>query len=125
MLFRSSPELTGELCGALHLMRRRKMLYILTVLLDDEGASVALSTDWLECIAQETLFCLYAHRPELTASAAKKLYRGVVDSRLETGNPVLLLDWDMDISAIDQSIWKDTCIGSALPEGAGFPLQIH
>ena len=31
----------------------------------------------------------------------------------------------MDISAIDQSIWKDTCIGSALPEGAGFPLQIH
>ena len=120
-----SPELTGELCSALHLMRRRKMLYILTVLLDDEGASVALSTDWLECIAQETLFCLYAHRPELTASAAKKLYRGVVDSRLETGNPVLLLDWDMDISAIDQSIWKDTCIGSALPEGAGFPLQIH
>lgn len=119
------PELTSELCSALHAMRRRKMLYMVTVLVDDAAAEVALSTDWLECIAQETLFCLYAHRPDLSAAAAQKLYRGVVDSRLETGNPVLLLDWDRDTAAVNASISKDAHIAAVLPPDAAFPLMLH
>lgn len=120
-----SPELTGELCSALHSMRRRKMLYIVTVLVDDACAEVALDTDWLECIAQETLFCLYAHRPQLSADTARALYRGVVNSRLETGNPVLLLDWDWDIAAVHASISKDAHIAAFLPPDAAFPLMIQ
>ena len=46
-------------------------------------------------------------------------------SRLETGKPVLLLDWDADITYRNHRIADNAVWGSALQEGQTFPLQRH
>lgn len=45
--------------------------------------------------------------------------------RLETGKPVLLLDWDADITYLNHRISDNAVWGSALQEGQTFPLQLH
>lgn len=119
-----AAELSGEAVAAIHALRRRKMLYAPVILLDEAGAAEALTPDWLACLAQETLICLYARRPGLSAEASQALRRGIVDSRLETGNPVLLLDWEEDVRLINRTLSPQAVVGSLLPEGYAFPLQL-
>ena len=42
-----------------------------------------------------------------------------------TGKPVLLLDWDADITYLNHRISDNAVWGSALQEGQPFPLQLH
>ena len=37
-----------------------------------------------------------ARKPGISAESSHKLRRSIVDGRMETGKPVLLLDWDGD-----------------------------
>ena len=48
-----------------------------------------------------------------------------VAGRLETGKPVLLLDWDDDITYLNHRISDNAVWGSVLQEGQTFPLQLH
>lgn len=43
---------------------------------------------------------------------------------METGKPVLLLDWDGDVSYLNQRISEHMVFGNALPQGCSFPLQL-
>ena len=56
-----------------------------------------MQDDWLESMAQETLCCMCARKPGTSDETARKLRRSIVNGRLETGKPVLLLDWDGDV----------------------------
>jgi hypothetical protein len=47
-----------------------------------------------------------------------------VNGRLETGKPVLLLDWDGDVRYLNNRISEYMTFGSVLPEGSTFPLQL-
>ena len=101
------------------------MLYMLTVLVDDTCAEEALQDDWMESVAQEARLCMYARRPGISPEKSEVLRRGIVAGRLETGKPVLLLDWDADITYLNHRISDNTVWGSALQEGQTFPLQLH
>ena len=104
------------------------MFYGLAVLVGEKDVETALGPDWLGCLAQETLFCLYARRPGMSNTASRHLYRGVVDSRMETGMPVLLLDWDQDVKTIGRALYSGEAfmrIASLLEDGEEFPLRIR
>ena len=75
---------------------------LLTVLIDDETAGEVMQDDWLESMAQETLCCMCARKPGTSDETARKLRRSIVNGRLETGKPVLLLDWDGDVRLSEQ-----------------------
>lgn len=64
----NTPELTPEACRAARRMKAQKMFYALTVLVDDDTVDEVMQDDWLESIAQETLFCVCARK---TASRTK------------------------------------------------------
>lgn len=80
------------------------MFYALTVLVDDDTVDEVMQDDWLESIAQETLFCVCARKNGISDEASHRLRRSIVEGRMETGKPVLLLDWDGDVSYLNQRI---------------------
>ena len=83
-----------------------------------------MQDDWLESMAQETLCCMCARKPGTSDETARKLRRSIVSGRLETGKPVLLLDWDGDVRYLNNRISEYMTFGSVLPEGSTFPLQL-
>ena len=101
------------------------MLYMLTVLVDDTCAEDAVQDDWMETVAQEARLCMYARRPGISPEKSDALRHSIVAGRLETGKPVLLLDWDGDISYLNHRISDHAVWGSALQPGQSFPLQLH
>lgn len=119
-----TTELTGEAVAAVHELRRRRMLYAPAVLLDEKAAEEATDPDWLGCLAQETLICLYARRPGLAEESSRRLRQGIVGTRMESGNPVLLLDWDEDVRYINRILSEHAVFGRFLPQGCSFPLQL-
>jgi len=119
-----TPELTPEVCRAARRLKAQKMFYALTVLIDDETAGEVMQDDWLESMAQETLCCMCARKPGTSDETARKLRRSIVNGRLETGKPVLLLDWDGDVRYLNNRISEYMTFGSVLPEGSTFPLQL-
>ena len=120
-----SPELTPDACHAARALKSQKMLYMLTVLVDDACAEDAVQDDWMETVAQEARLCMYARRPGISPEKSESLRRSIVAGRLETGKPVLLLDWDGDISYLNHRISDHAVWGSALQPGQSFPLQLH
>lgn len=120
-----SPDLTTDACRAARALKSQKMMYMLTVLVDDDCAEEALQDDWMESVAQEALLCMYARRPGISPEKSEALRRGIVAGRLETGRPVLLLDWDADITYLNHRISDHAVWGSALQPGQTFPLQLH
>lgn len=119
-----TPELTPEACRAARRLKAQKMFYALTVLVDDATADEVTQDDWLESIAQETLFCMCARKASVSEETSHRLRRSIVDGRMETGKPVLLLDWDGDVKYLNDRISEHMTFGSALPDGADFPLQL-
>lgn len=119
-----TPELTPEVCRAARRLKAQKMFYVLTVLIDDETAGEVMQDDWLESMAQETLCCMCARKAGTSDETARKLRRSIVNGRLETGKPVLLLDWDGDVRYLNNRISEYMTFGSTLPEGSTFPLQL-
>lgn len=119
-----TPELTTEACRAARRLKAHKMFYALTVLVEDATADEVMQDDWLESIAQETLFCMCARKPGMSDETSHKLRRSIVDGRMETGKPVLLLDWDGDVKYLNERISEHMTFGSVLPEGYAFPLQL-
>ena len=119
-----TPELTPEVCRAARRLKAQKMFYALTVLIDDETAGEVMQDDWLESMAQETLCCMCARKPGTSDETARKLRRSIVDGRMETGKPVLLLDWDGDVKYLNNRISEHMTFGSVLAEGETFPLQL-
>ena len=120
-----SPELTPDACHAARALKSQKMLYMLTVLVDDACAEDAVQDDWMETVAQEAWLCMYARCPGISPEKSEALRRSIVAGRLETGKPVLLLDWDGDISYLNHRISDHAVWGSALQPGQSFPLQLH
>ena len=120
----NTPELTPEACRAARRMKAQNMFYALTVLVDDDTVDEVMQDDWLESIAQETLFCVCARKNGISDEASHRLRRSIVEGRMETGKPVLLLDWDGDVSYLNQRISEHMVFGNALPQGCSFPLQL-
>lgn len=119
-----TPELTPEACRAARRLKAQKMFYALTMLVEDDTVPEVMQDDWLESIAQETLFCVCARKPGVSEEASHKLRRSIVDGRMETGKPVLLLDWDGDVRYLNEHISEHMTFGSVLAEGESFPLQL-
>ena len=119
------------------IMKRRIMAVLVAVIIimttlvpcalaegEDETAGEVMQDDWLESMAQETLCCMCARKPGTSDETARKLRRSIVNGRLETGKPVLLLDWDGDVRYLNNRISEYMTFGSVLPEGSTFPLQL-
>ena len=119
-----TPELTPEACLAARALKKHRMMYMLTVQAGEDEIDIILQPDWVESIAQESLFCMISRRGDVTPEASKQLRSGIVAGRLETGLPVLMLDWEGDISYLNRHISEYAVLGNHLPEGYTFPLNL-
>ena len=119
-----TPELTPEVCRAARRLKAQKMFYVLTVLIDDETAGEVMQDDWLESMAQETLCCMCARKPGTSDETARKLRRSIVNGRLETGKPVLLLDWDGDVRYLNNRISEYTDLRQRPAGGQHLPFAV-
>lgn len=119
-----TPELTPEACLAARALKKHRMMYMLTVQAGEDEIDSILQPDWVESIAQESLFCMISRRGDVTPEASKQLRSGIVAGRLETGLPVLMLDWEGDISYLNRHISEYAVLGNHLPEGYTFPLNL-
>ena len=117
-----TPELTPEGCLAARALKKHRMMYMLTIQAGENEIDSILQPDWVESIAQESLFCMISRRGDVTPETSKQLRSGIVAGRLETGLPVLMLDWEGDISYLNRHISEYAVLGNHLPEGYTFPL---
>lgn len=118
-----TPELTPEGCLAARALKKHRMMYMLTVLAAQDEIDSILQPDWVESIAQESLFCMISRRGDVTPETSKQLRSGIVAGRLETGLPVLMLDWEGDINYLNRHISEYAVLGNHLPAGYTFPLN--
>ena len=119
-----TPELTPEACLAARALKKHRMMYMLTVQAGEDEIDSILQPDWVESIAQESLFCMISRRGNVTPETSKQLRSGIVAGRLETGLPVLMLDWEGDINYLNRHISEYAVLGNHLPEGYTFPLNL-
>ncbi len=117
-----TPELTPEACLAARALKKHRMMYMLTVQAGEDEIDSILQPVWVESIAQESLFCMISRRGDVTPETSKQLRSGIVAGRLETGLPVLMLDWEGDIAYLNRHISEYAVLGKHLPEGYTFPL---
>ena len=118
-----TPELTPEACLAARALKKHRMMYMLTVQAGEDEIDSILQPVWVESIAQESLFCMISRRGDVTPETSKQLRSGIVAGRLETGLPVLMLDWEGDIAYLNRRISEYAVLGKHLPEGYTFPLD--
>ena len=119
-----TPELTPAGCLAARALKKHRMMYMLTVLAGEDEIDSILQPDWVESIAQESLFCMLARHGDVTPEASQRLRSGIVAGRLETGLPVLMLDWEGDIAYLNRHISEYAVLGNHLPAGYTFPLNL-
>lgn len=119
-----TPELTPEACLAARALKKHRMMYMLTVQAGEDEIDSILQPDWVESIAQESLFCMISRRGDVTPETSKQLRSGIVAGRLEIGLPVLMLDWEGDIRYLNRHISEYAVLGNHLPAGYTFPLNL-
>lgn len=125
LLFLHEPEITPEACDAVRTLRERKMFFGFLVELDEENGGQALQPDWLDVLAQYSLFCIYSRKPNMTEETSQTLHTEIVRSREEVVQvPIFLLDWEMDLRQVSDLLTPDAAVGRCLPEGEVFPLHI-
>ena len=125
LIFLHKPELTPEACAAACRMRRRRMFCGFLVDLGNDDAAEAFDADWLDVITQYSLFCIYARKPDMSAEMSEQLHRQIVSSRRETVSvPIFLLDWERDLRSLSCLTSTSCTVGTCLPEGRTFPLQL-
>lgn len=125
LLFLHEPELTSEACEAARDMKHRKMFCGFLVELDEAGATQAMQPDWLDVLAQYSMFCIYARKPDMTEETSRNLHTQIVHSREEVVQvPLLLFDWEEDLRQIGAVASPGAVPGRCLPEGETFPLNL-
>jgi hypothetical protein len=102
----SQPEIDETLHSSVELLKEQKIFYGLTVALTEETIGSALDKEWLDVLAQHTLFCAYTH-PDVTPEKAEELRSRIYRTRTTTGSPVLLFDWEADTIGIGKFIHKN------------------
>lgn len=117
-------ELPQTAQQAVQRMKKSRMLYGLAVLLDDASAEKALDPQWLRLASENALFCVYARCPGMQAEVSRKLRQDLVRGRGEQQHRLLVLDWEEDLAAINQSICPQAVVAGAALNGPAFPLQI-
>ncbi len=90
-----SPEITDDCHTAVHLLKASKIFYGIRANLTDATIGQAMDPEWLEVLAQHTLFCVYTHHGVAEAQT-EALRDAIYRSRTTTGSPVLLFDWHYD-----------------------------
>lgn len=95
ILLLDAPEISESAHTAALLLQGQKVFFGMAARLTDATADSATNGEWLEVLAQHTLFCAYYH-PGMSPEAAVRLRDAIYRSRTTTGSPVLLLDWEAD-----------------------------
>lgn len=103
-------------------LRERRRLFGFAILLDEQTVGRAMDPAWLQEMAGWAPFCLYARMPGLGKPAAEKLRGSVVQSRTESKTPLLVLDWDGDLQAINKGISDRAVVGAPVDADLPFPF---
>lgn len=124
LLLLQKPELSQHTIETAQNLRTKKLFYGFVTLLDEADCAAALQPDWLDTLAKNALFCVYARREGVCEETSEQLRKAVIRHRVELNAPLLLLDWDSDMKVLNHAIGADTVIGTITTEADAFPLQI-
>lgn len=118
-----APVLGPVSVEAAQALCEQKLLFGFAVLLDEQTAGQAMEPSWLSEMARWTPFCLYARMPGMEEETAARLRGQVVQSRTESAAPVMVLDWDGDLRAVNQGISEQAVVGAPVDAGLPFPFS--
>lgn len=104
-----SPELSEDAHAALQRLREAKLLYGVSLDLDDATVQQVLNREWVDVMAQHTLFCVLSHT-RMSSAAAQALAQQVYRLRLSSGAPLLPFIWEEDIAYISNAISPAACV---------------
>lgn len=108
---------------AVQFMRERKLLFGLAMPVGDATVEQAVDPLWLEELSRWAPLCLYAREPGISEAAAGKLREAVVHHRTESAAPLLLLEWDGDLQAVNRGISDYAVVGAPLNDKDTFPFS--
>lgn len=118
-----APVLDQETVEVASSLRNHKLLFGLAILLDEKSVKQAMDPCWLEQMAECVPFCLYARTPDMNSDTAQQLRSRVVRSRTESATPLLVFDWDGDLSAINKRISGQAVVGAPVEAHLPFPFS--
>lgn len=118
-----APVLDQETVEVANSLRSHKLLFGLAILLDEKSVKQAMDPCWLEQMAECVPFCLYARKPDMNPDTAQRLRSRVVRSRTESATPLLVFDWDGDLSAINKRISGQAVVGAPVEAHLPFPFS--
>jgi hypothetical protein len=116
-------EITETALHAAELLHRNRMLYSFLVRLDNENAGRAMNAEWLDVLAQSTLFCVYCRKKGMDPKISNRLMKEIYRSRTASGAPLLLLDWENDTRVLNAHISSYAVIGMRMPDEQENPLN--
>lgn len=122
-LLLSGLALDEDTRHAVQFMRERKLLFGFAMPVGDATVEQAVDPLWLEELSRWAPICLYAREPGISELAAKKLRESVVLYRTESAAPLLLLDWDGDLQAVNRGISDHAVVGAPLDDRDSFPFS--
>lgn len=116
-------HLDEEVCLAAQRMKERRLLFGFSVLVDDASVARAVDPQWLEELSRWAPMCMYARKPDMSEAAARDLRKAVIALRTESAAPLLLLEWDGDLQAVNRGISDHAVVGAPVDAQASFPFS--
>lgn len=108
-LMLDSPDLSESAHAALQRLQSARLLYAVSLDVNDNSVRQVLSSEWLDVMAQHAPFCVLTHS-RMSREAAQALTKEVYRLRLSTGAPMLPFLWEEDTAYICKSISPAACV---------------
>ena len=118
-----SLALDVQTCAVAEKLKEKKLLYGFAALVGNETAAQAVDPQWLESVSRWVPFCMYAREPDMGTDVACRFRQAVLRHRTTSAAPLLLLDWDGDLKAINSGISAQVVIGAPVGSQAPFPFS--
>lgn len=117
------PVLDEESRDISRRMRERKLLFGFAVPVAESAAQRAMDPEWLQELSRWAPLCLYVRKPDMSSATARQLREAVIAHRTESASPLLLLEWDGDLQAVNQGISDRVVVGAPVDAEAPFPFS--
>ena len=117
------PVLDEESRDISRRMRERKLLFGFAVPVAESAAQRAMDPEWLQELSRWAPLCLYVREPDMSTATARRLREAVIAHRTESASPLLLLEWDGDLQAVNRGISDRVVVGAPVDAEAPFPFS--
>lgn len=115
--------LDEEARNAAQWMRARKLFFGFAMPVEESAVEQAVDPRWLRELSRWSPLCLYTRESGMSKQAAQRLREAVIAHRTQSAEPLLLLEWEGDLQAINYGISDHAVVGAPVDAEAPFPFS--